>query len=420
MRNWLLKFGLNFSILCIALIAGCGTPFKPRPMEEVGFKERVQTQVDGNYRVTAAVLSAEETEAVFGFALYKKGFQPIWLEIENRDDKPTWFLPFSVDPDYFPPLEVTYPYHRTFDKEYNDRIDRHFLDLAMGLYLAPGSKQSGFVFTNLNLGTKSFNLDLVGDDNLPHTFTFFIPVPGMRSDHEDVDFDNLYSPGEMKSFTEVEFKEVLQNMPCCLADKDGSGKGASINVVIVADGEDLLRVLIRSGWNETASTTAEAATKKKILSQIPDGYRYDPLQPLYYYGRPQDASFREHRVAGFERNKLRLWLSPMKFEGREVWVGQVSREYGKRSSGGFIQKLDLDEVRSYLIQDLWYAQGLRKFAFVRVKDAESEISRPKQTFRGTTYLTDGFAAVIWLAEKPISLSNVELVDWEMPPGEGAD
>lgn len=382
-------------------------------MEEIGFKERMQTRVDGNYRVTAAVLNSEETEAVFGLPLYKKGIQPIWLEIENKDDKPTWFLPFSVDPDYFPPLEVTYSYHRTFDRDYNDRIDRHFLDLAMGLYLAPGSERSGFVFTNLNLGTKSFNLDLVGDDNLPHTFTFFIPVPGMRSDHEDVDFNNLYSSGEMKSYTEIEFRKALQNMPCCLADIDGNRKDASINVVFIADGEDLLRVLIRSGWNETASTKTNPATNK-ITAKIPEGYRYRPLEPLYYFGRPQDASFREPRVAGFERNKLRLWLSPMKFEGKEVWVGQVSREYGKRSSGGFIQKLDLDEVRSYLIQDLWYAQGIRKFAFVRVKDAESEISRPKQTFRGTTYLTDGFAAVIWLAEKPISLSDVELVDWEIP------
>ncbi len=415
MHKRLLKFGLSFSIFYIVLTVGCGTPFKPRPVGEVAFKERMQTQVDGNYRVKAAVLSAEETEAVFGFALYKKGIQPIWLEIENKDDKPTWFLPFSVDPDYFPPLEVTYPYHRTFDQNYNDRIDRHFLDLAMGLYLAPGSSRAGFVFTNLELGTKSFNLDLVGDDNLPHTFTFFIPVPGMRSDHEDVDFNNLYSPGEMKSYTEVEFRKALQSMPCCTANQDGTAKGASINVVFIAGGEDLLRVLIRSGWNETASSTADAATKKKISSQIPDGYRYEPLERLYYFGRPQDASFREPRLEGFERNKLRLWLSPMRFEGKEVWVGQVSREYGKRSSGGFIQKLDLDEVRSYLIQDLWYAQGLRKFAFVRVKDAESDISRPKQTFRGTTYITDGYVVIIWLAEKPISLSDVELADWELPP-----
>ncbi len=415
MRCRLYSFRIFISVLALVIISGCGTPFKPRPVEEVAFKDRVQTQVDGNYRVAAAVLSAEETEAVFGFPLYKKGIQPIWLEIENQDDQPTWFLPFSLDPDYFPPLEVTYPYHRTFDKEYNDRIDRHFLDLAMGLYLAPGSSRAGFVFTNLELGTKSFNLDLVGDDNLPHTFTFFIPVPGMRSDHEDVDFDNLYSSSEMVRYNEVEFRKALQSMPCCTTDQDGTRTGASINVVIIADGEDLLRVLIRSGWNETASSSADAATKKKISSQIPDGYRYDPLERLYYYGRPQDASFREPRVAGFERNKLRLWLSPIRFEGKEVWVGQVSREYGKGPSGGFIQKLDLDEVRSFLIQDLWYAQGLKKFGFVRVNGAESAISQPKKTFRGTTFITDGYVVVIWLAEKPISLSDVELVDWELPP-----
>jgi hypothetical protein len=239
----------------------------------------------------------------------------------------------------------------------------------------------------------------------------------MRSDHEDVDFNNLYAPGEMKSYTEVEFRDALRNMPCCTADKDGDEVGASINVIFVADGEDLLRVLIRSGWNETASTTSDAATIKKMSSKIPDGFRYYPLPPLYYYGRPQDASFRQPRVAGFEQNKLRLWLSPMKVEGREAWVGQVSREYGKSRSGGFGQKLDLDEVRGYLIQNLWYAQGLRKFAFVRVKGAESDISRPKQTFRGDTYVSDGFAAVIWLAEKPVSLSDVELIDWESPQEE---
>jgi hypothetical protein len=89
-------------------------------------------------------------------------------------------LPFSVDPDYYSPLEVTYPFHRAFDKMYNDQIDRFFLDHAMGLFLAPGSSRSGYVFTNLDLGTKSFNADLIGDDNMVKTFTFFISVPGLR------------------------------------------------------------------------------------------------------------------------------------------------------------------------------------------------------------------------------------------------
>jgi hypothetical protein len=237
----------------------------------------------------------------------------------------------------------------------------------------------------------------------------------MRSDHEDVYFDNLYSTAEMVSYNEAEFRKALRDLPCCTTNKDGTLQGGTINIVIVADGEDLLRVLIRSGWNETASTESPSSMKKDITNQIPESYRYKPLEPLYYYGRPQDASFREPRVSGFERNKLRLWLSPMRFEGQEVWVGQVSREYGKESSGRPVQKkLDFDEVRGFLLQNLWYSQGMKKFGFVKVDNAASTISQPKKTFRGTTYISDGYVAVIWLSGEPVSLSDVEAVNWEIP------
>jgi hypothetical protein len=402
-------------VFIFIVFIGCASSFQPRQLEEVNFKERMQAQVDGNLRVTAAVLSADETEAVFGVALYKKGIQPIWLEIENKDDKPTWFLPFSVDPDYFSPLEVTYPYHRSFDKKYNDQIDQHFLKYEMGLYLAPGSIRSGFVFTNLDLGTKSFNVDLVGDGNRPHTLTFFISVPGLRSDHQDVDFDNLYSSNEIVSLNEAEFKKALRNLPCCTTNKDGTKQGGTINIVIVANGDDLLQVLIRGGWNETDTTRTSSSSKKKITSGIPQYYRYKPLESMYYYGRPQDASFRKPRASEFESNKIRLWLSPMLFEGKKVWLGQVSREDSKPSSGRHIQKLDLDEVRDFLVQNLWYSQGIKKHGFVKGIDTVSTISQPKKTFRGTIYITDGYRAVIWLSGAPVPLSDVEAVDWEWPP-----
>ena len=144
------------------MILGCATTFAPLPLEEVRFMERAQAQSDGNLRVTAAVLSAEETEAVFTVPLYLKGIQPIWLEIANHDDKPTWFLPVSVDPDYFAPLEVTYLYHRAFQEEYNSQLDQYFMANDIGLFVAPGTTRSGFIFTNLDLGTKMFNVDLVG------------------------------------------------------------------------------------------------------------------------------------------------------------------------------------------------------------------------------------------------------------------
>ena len=415
MRQRLSLLWFSFAVFGFIGIIGCATSFETRPIEAVNFLERSQTQDDGLFRVTAAVLSAQETEEVFGFALYQKGIQPVWLEIENQDENPTWFLPYSVDPDYFPPLEVTYPYHRAFAKDFNDRIDQHFLEHAMGLYVAPGDVRSGFVFTNLKLGTKSFNVDLVGDDNQPHTFTFFIPVPGMRSDHQDVDFDNLYAADEMISYTEAEFRKALESIPCCVTDQNGTGQGNPINVIIVGDGLDMLRLLIRSGWNETASAETSRFEKKDQAFNIPDKHRYRPVEPLYYYGRKQDVSFREPRAEGFEQNKLRMWLSPMKVDGQEVWVGLVSREYGKPTSGRVISKLDLDEVRYFFLQDLWYAQGIKKYGFVHSPETEAPISAPKRTFRGTTYITDGHRAVVWLSREPVALSEVEMLDWDQPP-----
>jgi len=415
MRNRMPRLCFFLLALMFSIVIGCASSFEPRPPEEINFRERAQTQSDGKFRVTAAVLSADEAQAVFGFALYKKGIQPIWLEIENKDDEPTWFLPYSVDPDYFPPLEVTYPYHRTFDSRFNDQIDRYFLKQAMGMHLPPDSVRSGFVFTNLDLGTKNFNVDLVGEDNLPHTFTFFIPVPGLRSDHQDVDFDNLYAAAEMKPYNQDGFRKALKDLPCCVTNEDGTQQGAPINLVIVADGLDLLRVLIRSGWNETAAAQNDSSSKKTITDDIPPDMRYKPVAPLYYYGRQQDASFREPRVGSFERNKLRLWLSPMQVEGQEVWVGQVSRDYGGQASAKTDHKLDLDEVRSFLLQNLWYAQGIKKYGFVKGNGAEASISQPKTTFRGTTYISDGFRVVMWLSPETVPLADIEVVDWEIPP-----
>lgn len=415
MRKRLLLGWLRLAGFAVVIVAGCAATFQPRGPQEVNFQERSQSQTDGNFRVTAAVLSAKETEAVFGFALYRKGIQPIWFEIVNEDDAPTWFLPYSVDPDYFPPLEVTYSYHRAFDSNYNDQIDRYFLDLSMGLYLAPGSIRSGFVFTNLDLGTKSFNVDLVGDDNQAHTFTFFIPVPGMRSDHQDVNLENLYSGDEIVSYQEADFRKALRNLPCCVTNDDGAKQGAPLNFAIVTHGDDWLQVLIRAGWNETATTKVVSSSEKDISPDIPPNFRYKPVAPLYYYGRQQDASFREPRGAGFERNKIRLWLSPMRFEGQDVWLGQVSRQYGKPSSGGSDPMLDLDEVRSFLLQSLWYAQGIKKYGFVKGSGAASPITQPKSTFRGTTYITDGYRVVLWLSGDSVPLSDVELVDWDSPP-----
>jgi hypothetical protein len=75
-----------------------------------------------------------------------------------------------------------------------------------------------------------------------------------------------------------------------------------------------------------------------------------------------------------ERNHLRLWLSPLRFEGMEVWVGQISRDFGVRLSSKTVvtHKIDpdVDDARFYLLQDLANSGGLAGLAYVKGVGAE--------------------------------------------------
>ncbi|MCK5553913.1 MAG: LssY C-terminal domain-containing protein, partial [Deltaproteobacteria bacterium] len=355
------------TLLTIPILAfyGCAT-FNPRPIDEVPFRERAQTQAENNVWVTAAVLSAEESEAVFGVPLYKKGIQPIWLEIDNKDEEPVWFLPVGLDPEYFAPLEVAYMHRFTFSKKANHRMEKYFNEQAMGQYIAPGSVRTGFVFTNLDMGSKAFNVDLVGEDHQVRTFTFFIPVPGLRVTHHDVDWDNLYAKNEILTYDEEGLRKALESLPCCTTNQDGTKKGDPLNVVFIGKDEDLHYALIASGWDETESAKTFHAMKQRPSSVIRRQDRYAPVSPFYLFRRPQDAAFRKTRENARERNQLRLWLNPMTFEGKLVWIGQISREVRVRS---LLKRRkiepDLDEARTYIFQDFLYSQGLAKYGYVK-------------------------------------------------------
>jgi hypothetical protein len=227
-------------------IYSCAT-FKPLPIEQVPFRGRAQTQNKNNVRVTAAVLSAKESQALFDLPLYDQGIQPIWLEIENNDEENIWFAPVGLDPDYFAPLEVAYMNRRTFSGKANKKMEAYFHDQGITKFVPKGGIRSGFVFTNLDMGTKAFNVDIVGEDNQIRMFTFFISVPGLRVSHQDVDFENLYSKEEMVSYEdEASLRKALENLPCCSTNKDGTKQADPLNVVFVSSGEALHHALIRS------------------------------------------------------------------------------------------------------------------------------------------------------------------------------
>ena len=401
------RFGIGLMLVLSLAVYGCAS-FNPRPIEEVPFKARAKTQSENNVRVTAAVLSAEETKAVFDLDLYNKGIQPIWIEIENNDEERVWFPPAGIDRNYFSPLEVTYPHHSTFSKETNNRMDKYFHDHGIRGNIKPGTVRSGFVFTNLDLGTKIFNVDVVGEDHQIRTFTFFISVPGLRVSYADVDFDNLYAKDEIVSCeTEDDLRKALESLPCCSTNENGEKQADPLNLVIVGHGRTVHRALIRSGWDETG-------TPERLVAMT-EQYRYTPVSPFYLYGRPQDAAFRKTRETADERNHLRLWLSPIRYKGERVWVGQISRDIKVRYIPNKFQiEPIVDEARVYILQDLWYSQTLAKFGYVKGVGAAS-MSKPRKTLEDDSYFTDGYRLVVWVSRKPIAFSEVEALHWERPP-----
>jgi hypothetical protein len=394
--------------LIILFLTGCAT-FNPRTQEEHSFRARAETKSEGNIRVTAAVLSEDETKAYFDLDLYYRGIQPIWLEIENRNENRVWFPSVSVDPDYFAPLEVAYMNFATFAKNRNRQLAEFLYYQAIYGIIPPGTTNSGFVFTNLNLGTKFFNVDVVGENNRVWTFTFSIPVPGLRVSHQDVDWETLYTKDQIVScHNEAELKAAIEKLPFWTKNQDGTIQGTPINIILVSRGKDLHHVLLRRAWDETAGVNPARSSEGPIPSQ------YAPVSPLYLYGRPQDAAFRKSRERLKERSHLRLWLSPIRYGEKLVWAGYINREIKVlyRPDTFRLEPL-VDEARTYLLQDLWYSQRLKKFGYVKGVAAKT-ISDPYEDLEGDPYFTDGFCAVLWIAKKPQSFAEVEVVDWDHP------
>ena len=121
-----------------------------------------------------------------------------------------------------------------------------------------------------------------------------------------------------------------------------------------------------------------------------------------------------------QRNHLRLWLSPLRHHGKQVWVGQISRDIGSRvtihTPTFTTHKIDpdVDEARAALTQDLAYSQSIAKVGFVKGVGAAPK-SAPRGNLTTDPYYTDGLRSVLVFEHRPTSLAEVEFFPWESPP-----
>jgi hypothetical protein len=115
---------------------------------------------------------------------------------------------------------------------------------------------------------------------------------------------------------------------------------------------------------------------------------------------------------------MRLWLAPVTVNGTRVWVGQISRDIGVRLTRKTFttHKIDpdIDETRWYLVQDLFFSQGLMRLGWVKGVGAATP-QAPRHNYTGDPYFTDGLRVVLWMSEEPVSYKSIEGLQWEPAP-----
>jgi hypothetical protein len=393
-------------ILTLVLLGGCA-PFRPVPVDETDLLQRIDSRTDGDVTVKVAVTTVDEARRLFSSKLAKKKIQPVWIEVENRGESPVWFFPHSIDPDYFPPLEVAWRVHRTWSGKTNRAIDEYFYEQRMPPRVEGGDTESGFVFVGLDQGAKYVPLKVMETGDLVE-MEFFVNVPDVRVDYAKVDFGSLY-----EEYTDLPDEEAvrgwIETLPCCARNLKGTNTGDPINFVLIGTDDAFVTGFLRAGWNVTAELTAGTKTKTATAAIFGKTYEHAPISPLYVYERSQDIGLQKARKSIHHRNHLRLWLAPVTFRGEPVRLGQISRDIGSKlttkSKTLTTHKIDpdVDDARAMLLLDLVDARVVAGFGFV-VGVGERTPDDPGLNLTNDPFFTDGDRLVLFLTETS--------TDWE--------
>jgi LssY C-terminus len=384
-------------LLLVGLLPACAT-FQPAPLEQVPFHGRAETKRDGAVHVSAVVLSAEESAAVFGVPLAEDGIQPVWLRIENGEDLAYFFFPTAVDPNHFSPQEAAWKSRITFGGDANTRMSRYFDERKMPILIPPRSTVEGFVYTKLDEGVKYLSV-LLFHPKRTRQFEFVVPVPGIQLLYHRLDFAALRQKFGVQEVDDEGLRQALEQLPCCTQGPDLQTPGDPLNLVIIGSGLHTFIPFVRSGWDPTETLSRRSVWRTIASSLFADRYRTSPISPLFVFARHQDVALQKARATVDERNHFRVWLTPLRYQGMDVWIGQISRDIGVRlSSKTFVtHKIDpdVDDARYYLVQDLARSGGLVKIGWV-AGVGQADMATPRFNYTGDPYYTDGIRVVMMM------------------------
>ena len=422
--------------------------YAPQP-ELRTFLTHGQTQETPLAQATVAVLSAHESQQLFGVPMGRRGIQPVFLRIENRHTTPLRLYVLDIDPHYFTPLEAAGINHFSVLKRLsaigiaawyflpllallplklisaagaNRRMDDCFRQQGFPLRpIPPGETVEGFVYATLDAGSKTVHVRLyaTGDARteprpkdlselalVPQApavdLTFVIPVPGISADYHQRDFADLYSKSDLVACDLPQLVPRLREMPAATTNTKGLRHGDPVNLIVIGEFETLLSAFT-ARWDESETITLATCWKTVKAFLFGAEYRYSPVSPLHLFGRSQDIALQRIRSSINERLHLRLWLTPLRFMEQPVWVGQISRDIGVRFTTQVwnltTHRVDpnVDESRDYVVEDLLRAERVDAVGYVDGVGA-CGAEKPKHNLTGDPYFTDGKRAVIVLSK----------------------
>ena len=374
------------------LLAGCATWTAPVDTSDAALRARAVTESNRGVQLSATVLAAADARRLLGSDVTATGVQPVWIEVRNETDQVLWLLRSGTDPDYFSPLEVAWSAHVKFGGATNARIDKHFERLAFQNPIPPRGTSSGILFTNPQPVTKLLNVDLLGNKRMI-PFTLFLPVSADAPEAEAL--IHRYEATAISHYDDpAALREELARLPCCASTVEGDATGQPLNVVLVGRLDDIGAAFVRRGYR-----------------RVETGVGADQRM----FGRPPDLQLRKQAQAGAPASWVRVWRAPISHGGQLVFLAQAGRPVGGRNRADDVAAVrlhpDVDEVRNSLIQDFMYSGGLEKLAFVRGVGAVPA-ERPRRLASGDRYFTDGRRATLFLGTRPLTISDVEVLDWE--------
>jgi len=401
------------------LLGGCtglATLPEPAPVTDLA----VQTQSVEDVSVSVAILDDQQAEDRFGVDLAGKDLQAVWLRIENRSAQRLWLLVAALDPSYYSADEAAYMFRTDIRPADMDALRQRLRDAAMPYMLEPGSLHEGHLIVSRAEGGRYVNVELAGHERLLR-FGFAVVLPDGDFDYERLEVGRIHADQPPRDLDESALRAWLEGIPCCTHDSGGENEGDPLNVVIIGDREQLLTAVARSGWSFTHRITLRSIQREIGAAVANSEYAVAPVSSLYAFGRKQDLALQRARSSIAQRNHMRLWLAPVTFQGRPVWVGQISRDIGVKFTDKSVtfttHVIDpaVDEAREYFLQSLLTRESVQRFGFVKAMNP-APVDRPRENLTDDPYFTDGLRLVVLLADEPVPPERARNLHWEEAAG----